>query len=146
MHRSLARTALGFLSMSFAPAVSPRPAHRAGFVGDWRGSANLPASMDIDAVRLRLVIRPTGHATCLTQVGWMNRAITKVRGRGWIFASGRCARWSDEPDRSRVIVHTIARLSDAAAQVTFDLYLPDGSELFGYATIRSDSKMMKTSF
>lgn len=146
MTRSLTRSALALFSLGFAPATQSRGVATTGFVGQWRGRANLPASMSIDDVELRLVVRSNGHATSLARIRWTTGARAKVRGRGWIYASGRCSKWSDIDTQPRVIVHTIARLSSTAAQVTFDLYLPDGSELFGYATLRDRAAAYKTAF
>lgn len=146
MTRSLSRSALALFTLGFAPATHARAIATSGFVGQWRGKANLPASMSIEGVELRLAVRNNGHATSLVLVSWTTGASAKVRGRGWIYASGRCSKWSENEAQARVVVHTIARLSTAAAQVTFDLYLPDGSELFGYATLQERFATVETSF
>lgn len=145
MTRSLARTALELFTLGFAPAA--RRAHaQAGFSGTWKGRANLPVSMNILAIDLRLIVRANARTSCNARITLPGDRATRVRGRGCIYASGRCCNWEDDPARPRIIVHTIARISRLAAQVTFDLYLPDGSELFGYATLRDVSLAPETAF
>jgi len=146
MTPTILRSTLEFLALGFAPPIKPGTptAHR--YCGTWRGRANLPATMNITGVDLRMHVRENARTSCIAQILWADQSSSRVRGRGFIYASGRCAKWDDDASTSRILVHTIAHLSVAAAQVTFDLYLPDGSELFGYATLRTGSQVLQPSF